>query len=123
MATARSTRLQVGSAAWIAEERGATLQMVRSEIEDFSSQALMEVDWLNEHMADIFNENQMWVDSLSSRDSTLRSLLTLAQKRCRTLQNTRQATRKDAQDGEEEQRWRGACGAFAQGLLPAKKWC
>ena len=59
MASARSSRLQVGSAAWIAQERAATLQMVRSEVDDFSSQALMEVDWLNEHMADIFNENQM----------------------------------------------------------------
>ena len=55
-------RLPVGSAAWIAEERSSALTIADSEIEEFSFSARNEMDWLNEHMAEIFSENQMCVD-------------------------------------------------------------
>jgi hypothetical protein len=52
-------RLQVGSAAWISEERSSALQIVESEAEEFTFSARNELDWLNEHMAEIFSENQV----------------------------------------------------------------
>ena len=51
-------RVVVGSAAWIADERSTTLQMTKSEVEEFSFSARNELEWLNEHMAEIFSENQ-----------------------------------------------------------------
>jgi hypothetical protein len=60
MATMRANpRLQVGSASWIAEERTAALQLVNAEAEEFSFSARNDVDWLNEHMAEIFSKNQV----------------------------------------------------------------
>jgi hypothetical protein len=61
MAMRGGPRLQVGSAAWIAEERDSALTISQSEIEEFSFSARNEMDWLNEHMAEIFSENQMCV--------------------------------------------------------------
>lgn len=64
MASIRNnTRLQVGSAPWITEERNSALQIAQQEVEEFSFSARNELDWLNEHMAEIFNENQMLVHS------------------------------------------------------------
>lgn len=60
MAAARGPRLQVGSAAWIAEERSSALQIAQTEVDEFSYSARNELDWLNEHMAGIFNENEMY---------------------------------------------------------------
>ena len=65
MAMRGGPRLQVGSAAWTAEERDSALSIAQSEIEEFSFSARNEIDWLNEHMAEIFSENQMCVPSLS----------------------------------------------------------
>jgi hypothetical protein len=58
MAAMRGPRLQVGSGPWVAEERSCALQIAQSEIEEFSFSARNELDWLNEHMAGIFNENE-----------------------------------------------------------------
>ncbi|OAA61476.1 inner centromere protein [Cordyceps fumosorosea ARSEF 2679] len=58
MAAMRGPRLQVGSAPWIAEERSSALQIVQSEVEEFSFSARNEMEWLNEHMASIFDENE-----------------------------------------------------------------
>lgn len=58
MAAMRGPRLQVGSAAWVAEERSSALRIAESEVEEFSYSARNELDWLNEHMAGIFNENE-----------------------------------------------------------------
>jgi hypothetical protein len=57
--------MAVGSAAWIAEERSSALIIARSEIDEFSFSARNEGEWLNEHMAEIFSENQMCVHSVS----------------------------------------------------------
>lgn len=61
MAMRGGPRLPVGSAAWIAEERTAALNIAHSEVDEFSFSARNEIDWLNEHMAEIFSENQMCV--------------------------------------------------------------
>jgi hypothetical protein len=52
-------RLQVGSASWIAEERASALQIAQAEAEEFTFSARDEIDWLNEHMAEIFSKNQV----------------------------------------------------------------
>ncbi|KAG6014034.1 hypothetical protein E4U54_005932 [Claviceps lovelessii] len=63
MAAMRAPRVQVGSTAWILEERNAALQIAQSEVEEFSYSARNELDWLNEHMAGIFNnENETYVN-------------------------------------------------------------
>lgn len=59
MAMRRGPPMAVGSSAWIAEERNTALQMARTEIDEFSFAARNEMEWLNEHMAEIFSENQM----------------------------------------------------------------
>jgi hypothetical protein len=60
MASLRAaSRLQVGSASWISEERASALQIVDAEAEEFTFSARNELDWLNEHMAEIFSENQL----------------------------------------------------------------
>ncbi|PTB70625.1 hypothetical protein BBK36DRAFT_1108797 [Trichoderma citrinoviride] len=59
MTAMRGPRLQVGSAAWVGEERASALQIVKSEVEEFSYSAHNEVEWLNEHMAAILNGNEV----------------------------------------------------------------
>lgn len=62
MAMRKAPRLPVGSAAWVAEERASALKVAEEEVEEFSYAARNEMDWLNEHMDDIFSgENQMCV--------------------------------------------------------------
>lgn len=62
MATMRANpRLQVGSAAWISEERNSAVQIAKEEAEEFTFSARNEVEWLNEHMAEIFNKNPVYV--------------------------------------------------------------
>ncbi|KAK0714809.1 hypothetical protein B0H67DRAFT_222596 [Lasiosphaeris hirsuta] len=72
MAMRGGPRMAVGSAAWIAEERSSALSIAQSEIEEFSFSARNEVDWLNEHMAEIFSENQMNVAELFKTPGKLR---------------------------------------------------
>lgn len=56
-----TSRLQVGSASWISEERASALHIADAEAEEFTFSARNELDWLNEHMAEVFSENQMYV--------------------------------------------------------------
>ncbi|AEO70917.1 uncharacterized protein THITE_2122802 [Thermothielavioides terrestris NRRL 8126] len=72
MAMRGGPRLQVGSAAWIAEERQSALNIAQSEIEEFAFSARNEIDWLNEHMAEIFSENQTNVAELFKTPGRLR---------------------------------------------------
>lgn len=46
-----------GSAQWIVQERRSALDMVMSDAEDFSMLVREEMEWLNEHMAQIFQPN------------------------------------------------------------------
>lgn len=54
---ARSKALAVGSAGWILEERQQSNQLVSQELEDFSFSVRNEIEWLNEHMFDVFANN------------------------------------------------------------------
>ena len=62
MATMRlKSNVPVGSAEWVSSEREVFKQFVNEEAEEFAFSAHNEVDWLNEHMAEIFNQNQLYV--------------------------------------------------------------
>lgn len=62
MATAHSRQPNaVGSARWIADERENIQSLIDQEVEDFGFSARNEMDWLNEHMAEIFANNQLCV--------------------------------------------------------------
>lgn len=51
--------MAVGSEAWVSEQRTHALDVARQEAEEFSFSARNEMEWLNEHMAEIFSENQV----------------------------------------------------------------
>ncbi|KAH6607476.1 inner centromere [Trichoderma cornu-damae] len=73
MTAMRGPRLQVGSAAWIGEERTSALQIVQSEVEEFSYSAHNEIEWLNEHMAAVMNENEVNITEAFKTPGKLRS--------------------------------------------------
>ncbi|KAI9696114.1 MAG: hypothetical protein M1836_005945 [Candelina mexicana] len=62
----------VGSMAWISHERDQVTQFADQENEDFAFSARNEVDWLNEHMAEIFNKNQVNVTEIFKTPGKLR---------------------------------------------------
>ncbi|PKK42138.1 hypothetical protein CI102_14495 [Trichoderma harzianum] len=72
MTAVRGPRLQVGSAAWVGEERASALEIVQSEVDEFSYSAHNEIEWLNEHMAAILNENEVNITEAFKTPSKLR---------------------------------------------------
>ncbi|KAH9887138.1 hypothetical protein F4778DRAFT_757336 [Xylariomycetidae sp. FL2044] len=68
----RAARLQVGSAPWITQERASAMQIEQSEVEEFTFSARNDFDWLNEHMAEIFSENQINVADIFKTPGKLR---------------------------------------------------
>ncbi|KAF2262697.1 hypothetical protein CC78DRAFT_618276 [Lojkania enalia] len=57
MAAARSKTPAIGSAPWILDERHQSNDLVAQELEDFGFSVRNELEWLNEHMADVFAHN------------------------------------------------------------------
>ncbi|KAF1969569.1 hypothetical protein BU23DRAFT_513017 [Bimuria novae-zelandiae CBS 107.79] len=57
MAAARSKVPPIGSAHWVLDERKQADDLVSQEIEDFGFSVRNELEWLNEHMAEIFSQN------------------------------------------------------------------
>ncbi|KAJ4381753.1 hypothetical protein N0V86_003118 [Didymella sp. IMI 355093] len=57
MTASRSKVPAIGSAQWILEERHQSNDLVSQELEDFGFSVRNELEWLNEHMADIFAED------------------------------------------------------------------
>ena len=55
----------VGSSQWIQTERDQAGEFVDMEIEEFGYAAQNEMEWLNEHMAEIFSSNPVYA-ALSS---------------------------------------------------------
>ena len=49
----------VGSAAWISSEKENVQQLLDQEKEEITFPAQHEIEWLNEHMAEIFSRNQL----------------------------------------------------------------
>ena len=61
MAAVRTKGQPVGSAGWIASEREQAADFVTQEVAEFEYSVRNELDWLNEHMAEIFSKNQVYV--------------------------------------------------------------
>ena len=60
MASGRNpTNVPIGSSSWIQNENDQLSQFFSQEAEDFSFAARNELEWLNEHMADIFTNHQV----------------------------------------------------------------
>jgi hypothetical protein len=57
MATTRNKVPAIGSTQWIIEERLQASDLVASELEDFAFSVRNELEWLQEHMNDIFAQN------------------------------------------------------------------
>ncbi|KAF2001838.1 hypothetical protein P154DRAFT_463278 [Amniculicola lignicola CBS 123094] len=57
MAPTRSKASAIGSAQWILDERHQANDLVQQEVEDFGFCVRNELEWLNEHMAEIFAHN------------------------------------------------------------------
>lgn len=57
--TAVRSKLPVGSAPWIVSERRQADELVEQEAEEFGYSVRNEMEWLNEHMAEIFTANQL----------------------------------------------------------------
>ncbi|KAA6414749.1 MAG: hypothetical protein FRX48_01499 [Lasallia pustulata] len=73
MAPARSkAQSQIGSAQWISVEQENINRFGDQEVEDFVFAARNEVDWLNEHMAEIFSSNQFNVTEIFKTPGKLR---------------------------------------------------
>ncbi|KAL2858483.1 hypothetical protein BJY01DRAFT_201282 [Aspergillus pseudoustus] len=56
-ASARAQK-PVGSAAWISTEKENSVQLVDQEMEEIEFPVRYEMEWLNEHMAEVFSNNQ-----------------------------------------------------------------
>ena len=63
MAGARAKSQAIGSSEWIQNEREQSAQFMDQEVEEFSYSVRNELEWLNEHMAEIFSKNQVYAPS------------------------------------------------------------
>ena len=61
MAAARAKAANVGSTQWVQKEREQAGDFVEQELEEFGYSVRNEMEWLNEHMAEIFSTNAMCV--------------------------------------------------------------
>ncbi|KAL2817990.1 hypothetical protein BDW59DRAFT_129897 [Aspergillus cavernicola] len=57
-ATGMRAQKPVGSAAWISTEKENSTQLVDQEMEEIEFPVRYEMEWLNEHMAEVFSNNQ-----------------------------------------------------------------
>lgn len=59
MAATRSKAQPVGSSEWIKEEHTQAAEFIEQEVEEFSFSVRNELEWLNEHMNEIFSKKQV----------------------------------------------------------------
>lgn len=59
MAGTRAKTQPIGSSEWIQNEREQTSQFVDQDVEEFGFSVRNELEWLNEHMADVFARNNV----------------------------------------------------------------
>ncbi|EON69411.1 hypothetical protein W97_08671 [Coniosporium apollinis CBS 100218] len=71
MASSRS-KTQVGSAPWLLNERQQANELIEQEVEEFTYSVRNEMEWLNEHMAEIFTRNQLNVADIFKTPGKLR---------------------------------------------------
>lgn len=66
-----------GSAAWISAEKENVLQLLQQEKEELVYPAQHEMEWLNEHMAEIFSKSHMYAQSQQLGHFSLTGLVIL----------------------------------------------
>ncbi|KAF2149413.1 hypothetical protein K461DRAFT_296884 [Myriangium duriaei CBS 260.36] len=71
-ATRMNSRAAVGSSQWVKEEREQMARLIDQDVEEFGYSARNELEWLNEHMAEIFSSNQMNVTDVFKTPGKLR---------------------------------------------------
>lgn len=79
--------MQVGSGPWIAEERSSATNIAHSEVEEFTFSVQNDLDWLNEHMAEVFGENQINVAEIFKTPGRLRGKTPRTVRTVRTVRN------------------------------------
>ena len=63
MAATGVKKQAVGSAGWIQSEKSEAARLGSEAVEEFGFSVRNELDWLNEHMMEIFSKDQMYVAS------------------------------------------------------------
>ncbi|USW53646.1 Putative inner centromere protein [Septoria linicola] len=56
---ARGKAMPVGSSQWVQNERSQANEFIEQDVEEFSYSVRNELEWLNEHMADIFSKTEV----------------------------------------------------------------
>lgn len=60
-ASSARTQKPIGSTAWVASEKENIMQLIEQEMEEIEYPVRHELVWLNEHMAEIFSQDQLSV--------------------------------------------------------------
>ncbi|OJD26210.1 hypothetical protein ACJ73_02409, partial [Blastomyces percursus] len=91
MASGATTRAQraVGSSTWIAAEKENIQQLINQEMDEIEYPAQNEMDWLNEHMAEIFSKNQFNVAEIFKTPGKLRGKTPRTARRYKTPREAR----------------------------------
>lgn len=55
--------IPVGSIHWVLDERATADNVIRQEAHEFSFSVCNDMEWLNEHMTEIFSKNQLYLAS------------------------------------------------------------
>jgi len=61
MAASRTKAPAIGSAQWIQGERSHAGECIDQDVEEFGYSVRNELEWLNEHMAEIFSSDHVYV--------------------------------------------------------------
>lgn len=61
MAAKGAKTAPIGSSQWIQNENDNTENLIADDLEEFTYSARNEFEWLNQHMADIFSNTQVYV--------------------------------------------------------------
>ena len=85
MAAARAKAANIGSTQWVQKEREQAGEFVEQELEEFGYSVRNEMEWLNEHMAEIFSTNPVYV--LFSTRRTRQLFANPSQELCRRVQD------------------------------------
>jgi hypothetical protein len=94
MAAPKSKAQPVGSSQWIQSERQQASDFISQEVEEFGYSARNELEWLNEHMADVFSTTRVFVEDYTAAFVEI-ALIILSQELRGRFQNTWQAKRED----------------------------
>jgi len=54
-----SQQAPIGSAPWVEEESSLAEQYIDQEVEEFTYSVRNEIEWLNEHMLEVFSRGQL----------------------------------------------------------------